>query len=109
MSLISWWRERQRKYLDVYLLTETAWFNMSLDNDTNKGLVRRRLINLTGVSCVRTNSGFRNYCDIEMSDGWECTRSGTSLNESMCKCGLAVIERIREKEPTPDDTSGEKK
>ena len=63
--------------------------------EKNTGLLTRRLFSMKGVSSASTQTGWTDYVDLRMGDGYEITTHGVHLSKAIREAAVEVALRWR--------------
>ena len=63
----------------------------------NSGLLTRRLFNMKGVVWGRTETGWTDYVDVRMNDGYEISARGVHLSKAIRDAAVQVALRWRDR------------
>ena len=63
---------------------------------SNTGLLTRRLFSMRGVVVARTETGWTDYVDVRMRDGFEITARGVHMSKAIREAATMVALRWRE-------------
>ena len=61
----------------------------------NTGLLTRRLFDMKGVAWAQTQTGWTDYVDVRMSDGYEITTRGVHLSKVIREAAVEIALRWR--------------